>query len=216
MLRYAITSRALYPGDEHERQAALLYEASRWAAEGIDIIQLREKDLPAADIAALAREILRAIRQKNNAISTKNSAIRAENSPTKLLINSRPDIALATGAHGVHLTAAPGELTPPQIRSLYSADLTAPVITVSCHTLEDVRRARENHADAILFAPVFEKTFADDRTILGQGLDQLREACRAASPVPVYALGGVTLENAPSCLAAGAAGIAGIRLFHKS
>jgi thiamine-phosphate pyrophosphorylase len=204
MLRYAITSRALYPGDEHEKQAALLYEASRWAAEGIDIIQLREKDLPAADIAALAREILRAI-------STKNS-------PAKLLINSRPDIALATGAHGVHLTAAPSELTPAQVRSLYSADLTAPVITVSCHTLEDVRRARENHADAILFAPVFEKTFADrgvdQGTILGQGLDQLRDACRAASPVPVYALGGVTLENAPSCLAAGAVGIAGIRLFH--
>jgi thiamine-phosphate pyrophosphorylase len=204
MLRYAITSRALYPGDEHEKQAALLYEASRWAAEGIDIIQLREKDLPAADIAALAREILRAISTKNR--------------PAKLLINSRPDIALATGDHGVHLTAAPGELTPAQVRSLYSADLTAPVITVSCHTLEDVRRARENHADAILFAPVFEKTFADrgvdQGTILGQGLDQLRDACRAASPVPVYALGGVTLENAPSCLAAGAVGIAGIRLFH--
>jgi thiamine-phosphate pyrophosphorylase len=207
MLRYAITSRALYPGDEHEKQVALLYEASRWAAEGIDIIQLREKDLPAADIASLAREILRVIRTKN--------------SPAKLLINSRPDIALATGAHGVHLTAAPGELTLAQVRSLYaSANLPAPIITVSCHTLEDVRRARENHADAILFAPVFQKTFADrgvdQGTILGQGLDQLRDACRAASPVLVYALGGVTLENAPSCLAAGAVGIAGIRLFHNS
>jgi thiamine-phosphate pyrophosphorylase len=224
MLRYAITSRALYPGDEHEKQAALLYEVSRWAAEGIDIIQLREKDLPAADIAALAREILRAISTQNNAISTKNSAIREKNSPTKLLINSRPDIALATGAHGVHLTAAPDELTPTQVRSLYPANLPAPVITVSCHTLEDVRRAHENHADAILFAPVFEKTFADREagwgadqgTIPGQGLDQLRDACIAASPVPVYALGGVTPENAPSCLAVGAAGIAGIRLFHQS
>jgi len=228
MLRYAITSRALYPGDEHEKQVALLYEASRWAAEGINIIQLREKDLPAADIAALAREILRAISTQNRAISTQNrairtqnSAIRAENSPTKLLINSRPDIALATGAHGVHLTAAPGELTPAQVRSLYaSANLPAPVITVSCHTVEDVRRAHENHADAILFAPVFEKTFtdrgADQGTLPGQGLGQLRDACRTASPIPVYALGGVTVENAPSCLAAGAAGIAGIRLFHKN
>jgi thiamine-phosphate pyrophosphorylase len=203
MLRYAITSRALYPGDEREKQAALLKHASRWAAEGISIIQLREKDLAAADIASLAREILR--------------AIRAKSSPAKLLINSRPDIALATGAHGVHLTAAPGELTPAQVRSIHaSANLPAPVITVSCHTLEEVRRAHENHADAILFAPVFEKTFTDHETILGQGLDQLRDACRTASPVPVYALGGVTLENAPSCLAAGAAGIAGIRLFHSS
>jgi thiamine-phosphate pyrophosphorylase len=217
MLRYAITSRALYPGDEHEKQAALLHEVSRWAAEGIDIIQLREKDLTAADIAALAREILRAISTKNNAIRTKNSAIRQKNSPTKLLINSRPDIALATGAHGIHLTAAPGELTPAQVRSLYtSTNLPAPVITVSCHTLEDVRRARENHADAILFAPVFEKIVAGKIVTLGQGIDQLRAACLAASSIPLYALGGVTLKNAPACLDAGAAGIAGIRLFHQS
>ena len=50
----------------------------------------------------------------------------------------------------------------------------------------------------------------------GQGIDQLRTACLAASPIPVYALGGVTLENAAACLDAGAAGIAGIRLFHQS
>jgi thiamine-phosphate pyrophosphorylase len=205
MLRYAITSRALYPGNEHEKQAALLRQASRWAAEGIDLIQLREKDLPAADIATLAREIL--------------SAIRAKNSPAKLLINSRPDIALATGAHGIHLTSDPDELTPTQVRSLYaSANRPAPIITISCHTLEDVHRARLNQADTIVFAPVFEKTLADPdhEVILGRGIDQLREACRAAAPIPVYALGGVTLENAPSCLAAGAAGIAGIRLFHQS
>src|SRR5206468_12127554 len=97
MLRYAITSRALYAGDEFEQQAALLREASRWVADGIDFIQLREKDLPAGSIAALAREILR--------------MITVASSSTKLLINSRPDIALATGAHGVHLTSAPGELT---------------------------------------------------------------------------------------------------------
>jgi thiamine-phosphate pyrophosphorylase len=203
MLRYAITSRALYPGDELQQQTALLRQASRWIADDIDIIQLREKDLSATNIAALAREILLAI-----AMTT---------SPTKLLINSRPDIALATGAHGIHLTAAPDELTPAQVRSLYvSANLPAPVITVSCHTLEDVRRAHENHADALLFAPVFEKILAGQIITPGQGIDRLRAACLAASPIPVYALGGVTLENAPACLEAGAAGIAGIRLFHQS
>jgi thiamine-phosphate pyrophosphorylase len=201
MLRYAITGRALYPGAELQQQAALLGQASRWIAEGIDLIQLREKDLPAADIAALAREILKAI------------ALAA--SSTKLLINSRPDIAIATNAHGVHLTAAPGELTPPQIRSLYgSANLPRPIVTISCHTLKDVERARGHHADAILFAPVFEKMIAGETMAAGQGLDRLRAACLAASPVPVYALGGITLKNAPSCLDAGAAGIAGIRLFH--
>jgi thiamine-phosphate pyrophosphorylase len=203
MLRYAITSRALYPGDELQQQAALLRQVSRWAAEGIDLIQLREKDLPAAALAVLARAALKTIAQTRG--------------PTKLLINSNPDIAVATGAHGVHLAAAPGELTAIQVRRLYaSAGLPAPIVTVSCHTLEEVRRARDSNADAILFAPVFEKMIAGRGSLPGQGLSQLRDACRAAASVPVYALGGVTLDNAPSCLEAGAAGIAGIRLFHNS
>jgi thiamine-phosphate pyrophosphorylase len=201
MLRYAITSRDLYPGDEQQRQAALLRHASFWAADGIDFIQLREKDLPDADIATLAREIL-----KN---------IAATSSPTRLLINSRADIAVATGSHGVHLTASPNELTPKHVRSLYaSANRHPPIISISCHILEEVHRARVNRADVILFAPVFEKVIAGQIITPGQGIDQLRAACLAASPIPVYALGGVTLENAAACLSAGAAGIAGIRLFH--
>jgi thiamine-phosphate pyrophosphorylase len=203
MLRYAITSRALYPGDKRHQQAALLHEVSRWVADGVDFIQLREKDLPASDIAALAREIL--------------ETIAAKASPTKLLINSRPDIALSTGAHGVHLTAQPDELTIAQVRSLYdSANRPASIIAISCHTLEEINRARLNQADAILFAPVFEKIFAGQTAAPGQGIDRLRAACLAASPIPVYALGGVTWENARSCLDAGAAGVAGIRLFHES
>jgi thiamine-phosphate pyrophosphorylase len=201
MLRYAITSRALYPGDEPQKQAALVRRAARWAIEGFDLIQLREKDLPAADITAVARQILKAIASAASA--------------TKLLINARPDIAIATGAHGVHLTSNPNELTPTQIRSLYaSAKLAPPILTVSCHTFDEVRRARGDHVDAILFAPVFEKNVSIQEAIPGRGLEQLHAASRAASPVPVYALGGVTKENAPACLEAGAVGIAGIRLFH--
>jgi thiamine-phosphate pyrophosphorylase len=75
---------------------------------------------------------------------------------------------------------------------------------------------RVNQADAILFAPVFEKIVAGQTITPGQGIDRLRAACLAASPIPVYALGGVTPENARSCLDAGAAGIAGIRLFQQS
>jgi thiamine-phosphate pyrophosphorylase len=203
MRRYAITNRALYPGGELQQQAALLRDARRWIADGIDLIQLREKNLPAANIAALAREILQAIAEAN--------------SPTKLLLNSRPDIAIATAAHGVHLTAAPGGLTPTQVRSLYtSANRPEPMITLSCHTLEDVHRARINRVDAVLFAPIFEKIVTGQTTTPGQGLDQLRAACLAASPIPIYALGGVTLENAATCLDAGATGIAGIRLFHNT
>ena len=200
MLRYAITSRTLFPGDDSQQKIALLHQCAHWAADGIDFIQLREKDLPARDLAALARAILGVI---------------PASSKTRLLINSRADVALATLAHGVHLTAAPGELTPSQIRSLYTTTGSpSPIITISCHTLAEVEQARHHQADAILFAPIFGKFIAGKPIIPGLGLDQLRAAATTASPIPIYALGGVTLENAPSCLAAGAVGIAGIRLFH--
>lgn len=202
MLRYAITSRALYPGDECDQQAALIQKASQWAADGIDFIQLREKDLPSAEIATLANEVLHAIARTTNS--------------TKLLINSRPDIAIATGAHGVHLTSdRDGPTAAAQVRSLYaSAKLAPPIVTISCHTLDDVELARDSRVEAILFAPVFEKPLTGGGILPGEGLERLRAACIAAAPVPVYALGGVTLENAQACISAGAAGIAGIRLFH--
>ena len=200
MLRYAITSRALFSGSDREQQTALLEQAVRWAADGIDFIQLREKDLQAGALAQLSRNIL--------------SQIAVSGSSIQLLVSSRPDIAIATGAHGVHLPASHGELTPSQVRLLFAAaNLPKPVITVSCHTLPEILRARDFLVDAILFAPVFEKSLPGQRSLAGLGLDRLHEACLAAASIPVYALGGVTRENAAACLNAGAAGVAGIRLF---
>jgi thiamine-phosphate pyrophosphorylase len=203
MIRYAITSRALYLGDEQEKQAALIAEASRWIRDGIAFIQLREKGLSAATLAALTRNLLH--------------QINLSGSSTRLLINSRLDIALATGAHGVHLSSSPDELSPTQVRKLYTSTARPlPLITIACHTQAEVQRASQEKVDAILFAPVFEKLLTGNEKLPGQGLDQLRAACLAAAPVPVYALGGVTAQNAPSSLEAGAAGVAGIRLFHQS
>ena len=200
MLRCAITSRILFSGDDSRQKIALIHQCARWASDGIDLIQLREKDLPTRDLATLARNILGVI---------------PASSKTKLLINSRPDVALATLAHGVHLTAAPSELTPTQLRHLYAtAGSAAPIITVSCHTLAEVEQARRHQADAILFAPIFGKSIEGKLIAPGLGLDQLRAAASTALPIPIYALGGVTLENAPASIAVGAAGIAGIRLFH--
>jgi len=87
------------------------------------------------------------------------------------------------------------------------------VISVSCHTLDEVRRAHEARVDLILFGPVFEKRVARQLIQDGSGLKALEAACRAAEGTPVLALGGITLENTSACLAAGAAGIAAIRLF---
>jgi thiamine-phosphate pyrophosphorylase len=82
------------------------------------------------------------------------------------------------------------------------------IISVPCHDLEDIRVAREEQVDLLFFSPVFEKLSAQP-----QGLEALRRACETADGIPVFALGGVTPANAPACLAAGAAGVAGIRLF---
>ena len=86
------------------------------------------------------------------------------------------------------------------------------MIGVSCHSPTEIEKAEENGATFTIFGPVFEKK--DIPGTKPAGLSQLREACR--SRIPVLALGGVTLENAQSCLEAGAAGIAAIRLFQEN
>jgi len=215
-LRYAITDRNRFADSEQKCQAALVRNAIRWAAEGLDFIQLREKDLAAGALGALARKLL-------EALGTSDPAPR-------LLVNSRADVAIAVAAAGVHLTAAPGELTPAQVRQLYAAaGLPEPIISVSCHTLDDVARAVSPEpragASLILFGPVFEKVAFEKRPAAqpiaaasgtlaaGAGLDLLRAACAAAAPTPVLALGGITVANTAACLAAGATGVAAIRLF---
>jgi thiamine-phosphate pyrophosphorylase len=70
-----------------------------------------------------------------------------------------------------------------------------------------------NSADYILFGPIFEKRVAGELLHEGIGLERLGEACRCAEEIPVLALGGVTPANAGACIAAGAAGVAGIRMF---
>lgn len=190
MLRCAITS-------EHYRAG----DAARWASNSIDFVQLRAKTLDAEALANLGRSIL-------------SELAETQSSRTRLLINSRADVAIAIGAHGVHLTASENELTPKQVRALCAhAALAPPVVGVSCHTPDEVNRARDNRADLILFGAVFEKRVGDRLITAGVGLDALAAACLAARPVPVLALGGITTENMAACLAAGAAGIAGIRCF---
>jgi thiamine-phosphate pyrophosphorylase len=115
------------------------------------------------------------------------------NSPTKILVNERADIAWSAGADGVHLPSNAPRTTLPGL-----------LMARSCHTENEVRQAR---ADFVTFSPVFESPGKGPAV----GLEALRQACR--SSVPVFALGGVTWENAPTCLEAGAAGVAGIRLF---
>jgi len=200
---YYITDRRQFSADESKNRRHLLAKICEAASAGVDYIQLREKDLSARDLEKLALEARRAIIIGWTA---------NPKSTTRLLINSRTDVALASRANGVHLRSH--DISPREVRDISSKaeDNAHPdirplfVIAVSCHTPAEVNQAAENAANFAVFAPVFEKQGA-----MPAGLDQLRVACRAR--IPVLALGGVTLENAESCLQAGAAGIAGIRLF---
>jgi len=200
VLRCAITDRSIFPGnDDDERIAALVQQAARWSEQRIEIIQIREKDLPAPDVAEITRKILEATSPARSIV----------------LVNSSIEAAIASRAHGVHISSHHGAISQEEVRRRYAAaGLPDPIITISCHSLEEIQRASAFTPDAILFAPVFGKVIAGKSVSPAAGLKALRDACRAASPIPVLALGGVTLGRAKMCIEAGAAGVAGIRIFH--
>lgn len=199
MLLYYITDRSQFSGDADSRRAQLLATVSHAARCGVDYIQLREKDLSAHDLELLAREIVQ--------LRTDNSKLN-----TGVLINTRTDIALACGANGVHLRS--DDISPAEVRAIWSQSGagTRATIGVSCHTRAEVARAAEGGADFAVFGPVFEK-YKPGGSTRPTGLEVLHEACQ--EKIPVIALGGVTLENASVCIQAGAAGLAGIRLFQQ-
>jgi thiamine-phosphate pyrophosphorylase len=199
MLLYYITDRKSLAGTDAQQRSRLLGRIGEAAHAGVDYIQLREKDLAARDLERLAREAVQMVR---------------ENSATaKLLVNGRTDVALASGADGVHLPAS--ELDASDVRALWmQASERTPVIAVSAHTAEEVRAAADQGANFAVLAPIFEKAHTDVRRV---GIDALRDTCASTLPAEfaALALGGVTLANAGICLAAGAAGVAGIRLFQN-
>jgi thiamine-phosphate pyrophosphorylase len=170
--------------------------AAGWANGGVEYIQIREKDLTAGELERLAFAVVHEI----------------EGSRTRVLINGRVDVALAAGADGVHLPGGQ-QFCPSDVRWLFaSRGEPDPPVSISCHSLEEVKAAKTAGATLVLFAPVFEKLTPGGR-IPGTGLDILSRACLAASPLPVFALGGINKENAKQCTAVGAAGVAAIRLF---
>ncbi|MBT9331773.1 thiamine phosphate synthase [Paracidobacterium acidisoli] len=196
MLLCAITNRKLLGDDESSRRAALVHRTQIWARDGIPFILIREKDLPLPDLQSLASEIA--------------AVVHAEGGKTRLLLSAPPQLALAANADGIHLSSGIGLPGITAAEQAYRRAGREPLVSVSCHNPDDIRQARG--ASLLLFAPVFEKV-TETRTLPGQGLVPLRQACQAAGDIPVLALGGITASNARVCVDAGAAGIAAIRLF---
>ncbi|HXS01473.1 MAG TPA: thiamine phosphate synthase [Pyrinomonadaceae bacterium] len=157
----------------------------------VPLFQIREKTLSAR---ALYEVVVRAV-----------SVTR--DSKTRLIVNDRVDVARAAGADGVQLTAR--SLPASIVRRVCGPEL---LIGVSTHSREEAQAARDGGADFVLFGPVFE---TEAKRAFGppQGLNKLRDVARALDEFPVLAIGGITLENIPACLSAGARGVAGISLF---
>lgn len=196
MVLYYITGRQQLPGDEDVRRQRLLTLVEAAALSGVDYIQLRENDLSPKQIEDLSRQAKQRIARSGG---------RA-----KLLVNSLVEVVISAGADGVHLRST--DMSAAEARKkLLQAGMNHALVAVSCHTREEVARAQSEGADFVVFGPVFEKNGEKNGAAVA-GLASLTDACAAAT-IPVLALGGVSVINATSCIAHGAAGVAGIRLF---
>lgn len=152
-------------------------------------LQVREKDRDDRDVLALTREA------------------RAALAGAVVLVNGRLDIALAAGADGAHLPADGVPLDA--LRRRFGSGV---MLGRSTHRVEEVAAALREGADYVVFGPVYP-TPSKERYGPPRGLDELARAARL--PIPVYALGGVTLSRFGEVAEAGAAGVAGIRLFQE-
>jgi len=168
------------------RSGDLIAHAARAIAARVDMIQIREKDLETKDLIDLVCSI------RDLAAGTS----------TKILVNDRLDVALATGINGVHLPAngLPATMVRPHTK----------LLGVSTHTLTEAVQAEWDRSDYIVFGPVFDTPGKN-----AVGLEALRKVVRCVK-IPVLAIGGITPERIPEITHTGAAGFAAIRMFQTS
>ena len=205
---YYITDSSSFAGSVAVRRKLLLEKIGEAARCGINFIQLREKWISIPELELLTSTAFEIIHRSRPIAGQIN---------TRLLINSRTDVAIACGSDGVHLRS--DDVSAKSVLEVWRGRTSSaskvkeiPVISVSCHSVKEVERAAHEGATYALFGPVFEKHEAPSLT--GTGLEKLSQAC--AGKIPVLALGGISLHNVGECISAGAAGIAGIRLFQEN
>lgn len=176
------------PEEVEERIVAQVREA---AAAGVDLVQVREIDREGAALLGLVERCVAA----------------ARGSRLRVVVNDRLDVAVAAGAHGVHLR---GDSYPVQrVRGFVGAGF---LVGRSVHDPDEAAAVARDGVDYLLFGTVFP-TGSKGAGRRPAGIDGLEAVVRSAHPIPVLAIGGVSVRSAPLLVAAGAAGVAAIGLF---
>jgi thiamine-phosphate pyrophosphorylase len=176
---------------DHDWEGVLVDQLRGAIAGGVDLIQIRERDLEAARLAAIAGRIVDLTQGR----------------ATRVVVNDRVDIAVAVGAHGVHLRE--DGLAPYRVRAAW------PPVMIGRSIHGAAAAASSNGVDYLIAGSVFETVSKPGQTRL-LGLEGLRAVVGAAGPTPVLAVGGVTVENLALVRASGAAGFASIGAFLPS
>lgn len=159
--------------------------AQELAGAGVRLLQYRNK-------SASARELLEASRSLASILTPLD---------VSFIVNDRPDVAVLAGADGVHV--GQGDLAPEHARAVVGGDRW---VGVSTHNLEQFREAVATSADYVAVGPIFATTSkANPDAVVGTEL--IRRA-RGLTAKPIVAIGGITLENAPSVIEAGADSVA--------
>jgi len=172
-------------------EASLVLQVERALAAGVDFVQLRLRNRPALEVEALAKRLV-------------DLSPRAG---SRILVNGRLDVALSSGAGGVHL---PADGLP--VAAVRRAAPPGFVVSRSTHSRKAVERAFEEGASFVVFGPIFPTPSKPGHP--GVGLEVL-EKIVSSVPIPVYALGGVTPERVPQIADTGVHGIAGISVFER-
>lgn len=168
----------------------LVRRVSAAARAGVHLVQIRERDLDGGPLLRLVARCVQAV----------------AGSATRLLVNDRLDVALAAGAHGVHLRA--DSIPASRARRIVPRGF---LIGRSVHSVSDVSAATaDGEADYLIFGTVFPSASKPGQEAVGAAA--LADIVRA-TPTPVLAVGGITKETARSVGQAGAAGVAAIGLF---
>ncbi|HEX8029968.1 MAG TPA: thiamine phosphate synthase [Vicinamibacterales bacterium] len=176
-------------GARPERWLDVLREQVQAAARaGIDLVQVREPDLEAGELAALVRSLMRLI----------------DGTATRLLVNDRVDVALATGASGVHLKEQ--SMLPSEVRRI-----APPGFLIGCSVHGSAAVAARKSADLLIAGtvrPTVSKPLVDYLDEAG-----LRRIVEAAGTQPVLGIGGLDVPSIPLLAATCAAGMAAVGAF---